>query len=53
MASRYAEVYAAWQRDPQAFWAAAARDIASTRRFLDAWGLLDAADFDLRVRRQR
>jgi propionyl-CoA synthetase len=27
MASRYPEVYAAWQRDPQAFWAEAAREI--------------------------
>ena len=27
MASRYHEVYAAWQRDPDAFWAEAARDI--------------------------
>src|ERR1700744_3187553 len=27
MASRYPEVYAAWQRDPQAFWAEAAQDI--------------------------
>ena len=26
-----------------------ARDIASTRRFLDAWGLLDAVDFDVRL----
>ncbi|OYZ86093.1 MAG: hypothetical protein B7Y01_05380, partial [Xanthobacter sp. 17-67-6] len=26
--SRYGEVYARWQRDPQAFWAEAARDIA-------------------------
>ena len=25
--SRYHEVYAAWQRDPQAFWAEAAREI--------------------------
>ena len=27
MASRYPEVYAAWQRDPQAFWAEAAKEI--------------------------
>src|SRR5437588_12939808 len=27
MASRYPEVYAAWQRDPQAFWAEAAQEI--------------------------
>jgi propionyl-CoA synthetase len=27
MASRYAEVYGAWQKDPQAFWAEAAKDI--------------------------
>src|SRR3954452_1156326 len=27
MASRYPEVYAAWQRDPQAFWAEAAEEI--------------------------
>ena len=27
MASRYHEVYAAWRRDPDAFWAEAARDI--------------------------
>ena len=27
MSSRYHEVYAAWQRDPEAFWAEAARDI--------------------------
>jgi propionyl-CoA synthetase len=27
MASRYPEVYAAWQRDPQAFWADAAKEI--------------------------
>ena len=26
-----------------------ARDIVSTRRFLDAWGMLDAADFDVRL----
>jgi propionyl-CoA synthetase len=26
-ASRYPEIYAAWQRDPQRFWAAAAREI--------------------------
>ena len=26
-ASRYHETYAAWQRDPQAFWSSAARDI--------------------------
>ena len=27
MSSRYAEVYQSWQKDPQAFWAEAARDI--------------------------
>ena len=27
MSSRYHEVYAAWKRDPQAFWAEAAREI--------------------------
>ena len=27
MSSRYHEVYAAWQRDPEAFWAEAAREI--------------------------
>jgi propionyl-CoA synthetase len=27
MASRYPDVYAAWQRDPQAFWAEAAKEI--------------------------
>ncbi len=27
-ASRYHEVYAAWQKDPQAFWAEAAREIS-------------------------
>jgi propionyl-CoA synthetase len=27
MASRYAEVYGAWQKDPEAFWATAAKDI--------------------------
>jgi propionyl-CoA synthetase len=27
MASRYHEVYASWRRDPEAFWAGAARDI--------------------------
>ncbi len=27
MASRYHDVYAGWQKDPQAFWAAAAREI--------------------------
>jgi len=28
MSSRYAEVYASWQRNPEAFWAEAARDIS-------------------------
>jgi propionyl-CoA synthetase len=32
MQSRYHEVYAHWQRDPEAFWAEAARDIDWTRR---------------------
>ena len=27
MSSRYREVYARWQRDPEGFWAEAARDI--------------------------
>ena len=27
MSSRYHEVYAFWQRDPEAFWAEAAREI--------------------------
>lgn len=27
MASRYPEVYASWQRDPEAFWAEAAKDV--------------------------
>jgi propionyl-CoA synthetase len=27
MASRYGEVYAGWQKDPEAFWAQAAREI--------------------------
>jgi hypothetical protein len=30
-----------------------ARDIASTRRFLDAWGLLEAADFDVQLQGAR
>src|SRR4051812_30684641 len=33
MTSRYHEVYQDWQRDPQAFWAAAAEDIDWFRRW--------------------
>ena len=33
MTSRYHEVYAAWQRDPEAFWAEAAEEIEWSRRW--------------------
>jgi len=33
MTSRYDEVYGAWKRDPEGFWAEAAEDIAWTRRW--------------------
>jgi propionyl-CoA synthetase len=33
MTSRYAEVYAEWRRDPEAFWAAAAEDLHWERRW--------------------
>jgi propionyl-CoA synthetase len=32
-ASRYSEVYAAWKKDPEAFWAEVARDIEWTKPF--------------------
>ena len=33
MASRYDEVYGAWRRDPQGFWAAAAEDVHWSRKW--------------------
>ena len=38
-ASQYAEVYASWKRDPEGFWADAARDIdwfVQPKRIFDA-----------------